>query len=176
MSRVNLRFLKRIHAFCILFLLAGLTAVGAVAAEVALPDVFSSVRNELKGVSGSYFLPDKSVSWQIIQGLGIPSPTKKLADGNLLVSGCRRHSCDEKAAVIVTPAGKLLMAGLIHFHCHRNAAKKNAKPTGATSCDSDPRLTVFVKQKNNQPEFTRELQDWAERESSVRTLETQIIP
>ena len=159
-----------------LFLLVGLMFVGVAAAEASSPDIFPSVRDELKGVSGSYFLPDKPVSEQIFMGLGIPSPTKKLADGNLLVSGCRPHSCDEKAAVIVTPAGKLLMAGLIHFHCHRDAVKQNAKSTGATSCDRDPRLTVFVKQKNNQPEFTRELQDWAERESSVRTLETQMIP
>jgi len=63
-------------------------------------------------------------------GLGIPSSTKMLSDENYLVSGCRPHSCYEKAAVIVTPAGKLLMAGLIHFSLSSERGQAKCQTNG----------------------------------------------
>jgi len=160
----------------ILFALAALTTARAATDRVSLPAVFKSVRHEFGSVRGSYFLPDKSVSEQIMMGLGIPNPTSQLADGNYLVSGCRPHSCDEKAAAIVTPAGATLVAGLINFRCHQDATKQNLAPARAVICDHDPRLTVFAKQKNNQPVLTQELQDWAMRERHVHTTEMQVLP
>jgi hypothetical protein len=160
---------------CILFAIAALTTASAATGGVSLPAVFRSVRHEFGGARGGYFVPNRLVSEQVIMGMGIPSPTRHLADGNYLVSGCRRHSCDEKAAVIVTPVGVILAAGLINFHCYRNAPKHNPAPVRAAGCDHDPRLTVIVRQKNNQPVLTQELQSWAAREGHVRTTETEIL-
>ena len=64
----------------------------------------------------------------------------------------------------------------INFRCHRDATKQNLAPARAVSCGHDPRLTVFAKQKNNQPVLTQELQDWAMREGHVHTTETQVLP
>ena len=101
------------------FLLVALATAATAADKISMQRVYSSVRSEFGAIYGSYFLPDRLVSEQIIMGLGIPDPTVELPGGNYLVSGCRPHSCDEKAAAIVTPAGVVLMAGLINFHCRR---------------------------------------------------------
>lgn len=160
---------------CIFFVAAYLATANAATEKVSMPAVYRSVQHEFGSDRGSYFVPDKPVSEQIIMGLGIPNPTVPLAEGNYLVSGCRPHSCDEKAAVIVTPTGMILMAGLINFHCHRDVAKNSPTPAGAVICEHDPRLTVLVTRKNNQPALAQELRDWAERESQIRVTETQVL-
>ena len=127
------------------------------------PDVAKSVRLEFGGIRKGYFVPGWRVSDQIMTGLGIPNPTKRLADGNYLISGCRQHSCDEKSALIVTQAGAMLAAGLIHFRCSRQ------------ECDTVPHLTIFMKKKNDRPAFVQELQDWAVRQGYKGASETQIL-
>lgn len=102
-------------------------------------------------------------------GLGIPDATVHLADGNYLQSGCRRHSCDEKAAIIVTPTGAMLAAGLIYFPC-------SLPPSLADNCELIPRLMVFEKRGNSQPVLLRELQDWAEHEGQIKATETKLLP
>lgn len=160
---------------CIFFAVAHLATASAATERVSMPAVYKSVREEFGSDRGSYFVPDKPVSEQIIMGLGIPNPTVQLADGNYLVSGCRPHSCDEKAAVIVKPTGMILMAGLINFHCRRDVAKKSPTSAGAVICERNPRLTVLVTRKNNQPVLVQELRDWAVRKSQIRVTETQVL-
>lgn len=121
--------------------------------EVSHPAVGKSIRQELGNLRGDYFVRGGGVSDQIIMGLGIPNPEKKISDGNFLQSGCRRHSCDEKSAVIVTPAGTMLAAGMIYSPCSVN----NAAP----DCFMTVHLKIFMKKKNNRPAFVQELQNWA---------------
>lgn len=141
-----------------------------------MPAVYKSVRHEFGSIRGSYFIPDKLVSEQIIMGLGIPNPIVRLVDGNYLISGCRPHSCDEKTAVIVTSASTVLIAGLINFHCHRDTTKANSASAKAVICERDPRLTVLVTRENRQPVLTQELRDWAEHEDQVQVTEMRVLP
>jgi hypothetical protein len=118
------------------------------------PGVAKSVHQEFGGIRADYFTSAR-VSEQIMMGLGIPNPTRSLSDGNSLISGCRRHSCDEKSAIIATPAGTMLAAGMIYFPC----SGKNAAP----DCFKTPQLKLFMEKKNNRPDFVQELKDWAAR-------------
>jgi hypothetical protein len=159
--------------------LLSLAAVAAPAKEPSGPAVFKAVLADVKGMRGSYFWPRAYVIDQLMLGQSIPDPTVTLPDGNFLVSGCRRHSCDEKSAVIVTPEPKMLAAGLINFHCRpdHSVPRGHSIHIPATCDDLDhPTLTIFVKKKNDRPELTRVLRDWAEREAKVQAFETRIIP
>ena len=140
----------------------------AAADEVSHPAVAKSIRQEFGTLRGDYFV-DRLVSDQIIMGLGIPNPERKISDGIFLQSGCRRHSCDEKSAVIVTPAGTMLAAGMIYSPCSVEKA--------APDCFKISYLKIFMKKKNDRPVFVQELQNWA---ASVGykgdAAETQILP
>ena len=133
------------------------------------PAVAKSVRQEFGGIRQDYFLPGRPVSDQVMMGLGIPNPNKLLPEGNTLISGCRRHSCDEKSAVIVTSAGAMLAAGMIYFSC-------SPKPGDRTrNCDFGPYFRIFLKKQNDRPDFVQELQDWAVRQGYKGAPETQIL-
>ncbi|HSS12560.1 MAG TPA: hypothetical protein VLL04_01620 [Rhizomicrobium sp.] len=135
---------------------------GAYALDHYSPQVAKSVRHEFGGIRQDYFTSGR-VSDQVMMGLGIPDPTKPLTDGNYLISGCRHHNCPEKSAVIVTPAGTMLAAGLIHFRCTPR------------DCDSVPHLTIFMTKRNDRPAFVQELQDWAAREGYKGAAERQTL-
>ena len=138
---------------------------------VSSPNIAKSVQQELGAVHGDYFVPNRPVSAQIMMGLGIPNPVRPIADGNLLRSGCRPHSCDEKSAVIVTPAGAMLAAGLIYLSCDGDLDKRRP----AVDCKLRPRLRIFMKQKNDRPALVQELKDWAAREGFTGAAEKQIL-
>jgi hypothetical protein len=88
----------------------------------------------------SYFVHGLGLSGQFLIGLNVGAPTRLLPDGNYLFSGCRHHSCHEKAAVIATPSGSILAGGLIHFQCLGADEQPLPDP-----CDDKHRLAVFVK-------------------------------
>src|SRR3954470_6830768 len=44
-------------------------------------------------------------------------PDMQLPSGEYLISGCRPHSCTEKAAVVLSPSGNPIVVGLINSHC-----------------------------------------------------------
>ncbi|HKX64135.1 MAG TPA: hypothetical protein VJM78_02420 [Rhizomicrobium sp.] len=150
---------------------AVLTPVWAATDDIPWPAVVKSVRHEFRGIRYNYFGPNWLVNEQIIMGLGIPNPARHVADGNTLVSGCRPHSCDEKSAVIVTPAGAMLAAGLIYLSCDGDLDKK----IPAVDCKLRPRLRIFMKQKNDRPALAQELKDWAAREGFAGAAEKQIL-
>jgi hypothetical protein len=161
---------------CVFCVIAVLVPADAATDDASFPAVYKSIRHEFGSIRGGYFIPDRRVSEQIMMGLRIPYPTMHLADGNYLISGCRPHSCDEKASVIVTAAGVALMAGLIHFQCNQDPNKPNPAPAGAVSCDLVPRFTILAKQRNNHPVLAQELRDWAAREGYDGATETRIVP
>jgi len=113
---------------------------------------------------GDFILPWKSLAWQVDEGIGVgPSYFRELSDGRRLLWGCRRHSCDEKAAVVMSPDGKVEAAALIHFRCHFSASpvrRSNSWRKSNYNCDIDRRtLTVFVHvTQTYRPDFER----WAE--------------
>lgn len=130
--------------------------------------VATSLQQGLGAMRGSYLMPDALVSSQILQSIGIPDRTERLDDGNYLLSGCRMHSCDEKAAIIANPDGKMVASALIHFHCH-------VVRGGEVDCDSAPRLTLFLKSDPHRDILSQELKSWARRVATVSEIETRAI-
>jgi hypothetical protein len=124
------------------------------------PVLAKAIRKEFGSARGDYFVFGGLVSAQVGMGFGNSDPTRRLGDGNYLVSGCRHQSCDEKAAVIATPAGAVLAAGLINFPCvfHRKVTGVECRKNST----DPPVLTVFVKKRNNQPAILQDLKDWAD--------------
>src|SRR5258708_2210594 len=139
--------------------------------DVRWPAVVKTVQHEFGGIRHNYFGRNWRVSEQIIMGLGNPNPTRPIAHGNYLVSGCRPHSCDEKSSLIVTPAGALFAAGMIYLRCRGDMDKR--KPLVA--CDFRPHFRIFMKQKNDRPALVQELQDWAAREGYTGAAERQFL-
>jgi hypothetical protein len=112
---------------------------GAVPIEVGR--VSSEVVQQFFGEQrGDYILPGRLLHWQVAEALsGTPDPTRRLADGLILVSGCRYQSCIEKAAVVSSAQGRVLAIGLIHHGCHPDAGRKKGY-----GCARQPIFTVFV--------------------------------
>ena len=122
--------------------------------------LFKSVDEEFGRMRGSYFVPNRSVSEQVSMGKSHGTPDIRSVNGYYLASGCRYQSCDEKSAVLVTPAGTMAAAAMIYFPCAM-LGPKDPQPTGY-DCLLDPDLALFVKQENNKSATLQILRDWAE--------------
>ena len=95
--------------------------------EPALQTFFGKAR-------GDYLMPDTLVWKQAREALGGPPDAPlRLKDGNLLFTACRAHSCPEKGALVVTPAGQIRAAALLHYFC---------TPAG---CAGNARLALFYR-------------------------------
>lgn len=152
-----------------------LTAVPAMAAAVmdggrgpaSEAAMSKSLGSSFGRLRGSYFRAGGLVSNQVWEGMGVPGDDIHLPDGNYLVAGCRHHSCDEKAAMVVTATGTMLAAGLIHFPCFGHNDE---------NCPFHPILTMFVKKKSDQMVVTKDLQGWAAPYGPFVKTETKILP
>lgn len=108
---------------------------------------------------------------QILEGLtGPPDPILDLAGGLRLVSGCRQHSCDEKAAVILSRGYRVEAAAIISPHCHWTRPPHSTRKgnlNGPSKCDYDHDvLTVFLHRSARSDGLDKALQDWAKSKSS----------
>lgn len=162
----------RLSLFCAVFML--LLQGAAQGEQRPAFDVDGAiVLRQFGTLRGDYFLPKALVGEQLNMGLGIRDPAVMLPDGNYLVSGCRPHSCTEKAAIIASTSKQILAAGLIHFHC-REVVDGMAK---RTDCETGkPRLAVFVRAANKSPAILKDIQDWARRAGNVSATEIIAIP
>src|SRR6185437_14346135 len=146
---------RRMAAFALLscvFVLGQLADARAVGPGE--PAFQKAMKKEFGHTRGNYIDGGGSVEGQFSQVLWPGYPNQTLADGNVLVSGCRPHDCWEKGAVVVTPAGAIVAAGLINFPC---ALKRKVE---GVHCDvrSDPSvLTVFVRRQNNRPAIVQDV-------------------
>lgn len=97
---------------------------------------------------GNFLVPNGLVADALVAPFGIPEPTgvTEISENIFLVSGCRPHSCDEKAIGIVDMAsGKMLASGLRHFHCRRESVPNSSATRNIqTTCDSSPTISVFL--------------------------------
>lgn len=103
---------------------------------------------------GGYFVHDWTVARQVVAGLGVPDRVSGVAQGELMVSGCRPGSCGEKAAVIVRPSGEVLAAALISHRCKGRSAEEPA-------CGDRRVLTVFVRPDGDSHRYRRVFKRWA---------------
>lgn len=98
--------------------------------------------------TGDFILPWETLQSQVGEALGsAPLYARGLPDRRRLLWGCRRHSCPEKAAVLVSAAGKVEAAALIHYGCHftgfpvrRSSAWRKSNYT----CEEQRKLTLFL--------------------------------
>lgn len=106
-----------------------------------------SVERFLPNRTGDFILPYRTIAEQVSDGLGVaPLEARALPDGRRLLWGCRRHSCDEKSALVVSPDGKVEAVAMIHARC-RFATEGDARLAArrrAIACDgSNLTLTMF---------------------------------
>ena len=126
-----------------------------------------SLRQQVGKLRGTYFYKGLVVH-QIGDGWAIPDPTIRLKDGNYLMSGCRRHYCPEKSAIIVRPNGTVVAAGLINFRCAYD-------PHPRKDCVYRPRMTIFVQAANDDPDKLKPLYDWAKAFPPTRSKDRVTI-
>ncbi len=119
------------------------------------------------GLSGDYIRPQMPLQWAITSALdGPPEPDVRLSQGWRLESGCRRHSCDEKAALLWDGADRLRAAALIHYSC----SAPGLLPPGERPCDVEPTLTV-VQYPEDAAATRQPLLDWAATHIEVGKVE-----
>jgi hypothetical protein len=140
------------------------------------PPIYPLLNEFLGKGNGPYILPSWSVSEQVEEGLGSASPIDflPLDDGNRLLWGCRRHSCDEKAAVILSAKNKVEAVGLVNFHCHFVAGYTDLKIGGRRrnyDCEGQPRLTLFLRKSGAHRET---LERWA-KSAVDRELPVEVV-
>jgi hypothetical protein len=165
------RYLALALAASILGAIPPTEAAGKDIADLRLDD--GAIRRAFGEGHDTYFLPNGSIAAQVIIGLNNPRPTERLPDGNYLYSGCRPHSCDEKAGVVATPAGAILAAGLINYRCAQVKRARDEEPP----CDGDPRLTVLVKKLDaGSLALMERLKAWAEGVAEIKTVEMRAVP
>jgi hypothetical protein len=121
---------------------------------------WKSLERLLPDRPGDFILPYKSIEWQVYEALGVaPLHARALPDGRRLLWGCRRHSCDEKAAIVVSPEGKVEAAALLHARCRFATTADARRPPRRRQIDCDTpdlNLTVFVHvTQTYRPDFER---------------------
>lgn len=131
-----------------------------------IPLVYKSLRSNFGSISGNYVVPGKSVADQIIEALTGPrAPVERLGNGEYLLSGCRLHSCDEKAALIFLQSGEVVTVGLINFHCRR--ARTSRKALDGETCDREPKFDVFMHPTASGTDALQRLEKWGTRNGRV---------
>lgn len=122
--------------------------------------------------TGDYILPGERASDQVAEArTGPPGPRVLLGDGTRLLSGCRRHSCDEKVAVVLSPRDEVLAVGLVHFRCRLAGPHDPRRRHQRTECDEDQTLTLFLRPDGA---WREAIERWAEGELG-RKVRTEVV-
>lgn len=79
--------------------------------------VLQAVQSLTGSIYGDYTHGSMSLAEAFGETLGIPDGGYAPLGDLALYSGCRQHSCDEKAAVLLDQHARVRAAGLIHFNC-----------------------------------------------------------
>ncbi|MDD5037359.1 MAG: hypothetical protein PHE55_21750 [Methylococcaceae bacterium] len=117
----------------------------------ALTEFFGAEKADL-------FLPNSSISKQVVEGLGGPPNPLVKRNKLMFASACRAHSCDEKAAVVIQCPARLTAIGLLHYHCTK------------AGCDSTSTATLFLSDTDSDDRGKTELQTWA-RQVNAQAVE-----
>jgi hypothetical protein len=129
---------------------------------------------------GDYFWRGGLVAEQVIAGIGVPEDPVAVGNGLYLISGCRAHSCSEKAAILARENSVVVAAALVHFRCRPDGKGKAGKRR--TPCDDKHSLTIFRRNLFDSRDVQRILMDWAYRLPPTRaliapkTIETRLLP
>jgi hypothetical protein len=112
---------------------------------------------------GGYVIPQDPVRWQVGEAMsGPPGDRWLFEDGARLLTACRLHSCDEKGAIVLSPANKVLAVGLVNFHCRFvGGAAEMRKPVRQrdVDCDDAATLTMFLRPSGA---YREAIEQWAD--------------
>jgi len=161
-------------SFCILVCLTS----AAMAAEPSFKAATTSTERLTKGQPGGYFHKRGTLYDHIWEGMTVPDnnyrPTA-LADGHYIFFGFRRHSADEKSAIVATASGEMLAAGLMHFPGCQDNDPKTACTDGSGLVA--PVVTIFLRRSHQDEKLAQHLRDWAKRVNpKSATFETKLLP
>jgi hypothetical protein len=154
--------------------LAACALLGAAPAYTVGPDsfrdpswgrFFPSLDKFLGARRGGYIgRPEELVRLQVREALsGPPDQSLLLEDGARILSGCRLHSCDEKAAVVLSRANEVQAVGLVSSQCRFvGSPSERRKPPRKrkVECDTHSTLTLFVRPSGR---YRAALEYWAEK-------------
>ncbi|WP_277965030.1 hypothetical protein [Pseudomonas sp. RIT-To-2] len=128
------------------------------------------------GMSGSYIPGSKMVGAQVIDALTIQDDVRPIvarssatSAGSTLLTGCRQHSCFEKAAVVLDAEKNVLAAALISYKCQM----LNGSPKHAT-CDKTPTLTIFTPPHSEEVN-SKTLENWGLTKSPNIPIEYKAV-
>ncbi len=107
---------------------------------------------EDSGAQPIYF--DDTLASQFVLGIsGGVEEMRTLSDGVRFIATCRPRNCEDKAAAVVDPDGRIVGAGMIGFRCRKRG-------DGVPPCDDEPSAFVFLK-RTSRAEVSGELREWA---------------
>lgn len=162
-----------------LFALLALAMTSARSAPLTFDDIARFVYPDTKavfaGMRTDTYIPDASLIRTIDEFMGIPGIEKPARFGPYaMIDGCRRHSCMEKAAVVVDMRSRTVVAlALRHFECRHvvlddreiAAMAGDARQRPPVRCKDEPILDIYVVRRSLDP---ARLRDEREQLSQLR--------
>lgn len=154
----------------IIIALAALMVSPAQSAPLRFADVASIVYADTKvafaGMRANAYIPNASLIETIGEFIGIPGDeTPALFGHYAMIDGCRRHSCIEKAAIVVDMRSRTIAAvALRNYECRHvvlddsdiaaMARSSSKRPTAR--CNDEPILDIYVVRRSIKPEALRD--------------------
>ena len=127
--------------------------------------VYSDAKITFAGMHINAYIPDASLAKTIGEFIGIPGDETPVQFGHYaLIDGCRRHSCIEKAAIVVDMRTRAIAAvALRNFECRHvvmddsdiAAIASSSRKRATSRCNGEPILDVYVVRRSLQPEALR---------------------
>lgn len=171
------------HILALTIIAAGLWSGAALTAALPAAEALRAVNTESKKIFGNMrenlHMPSANLGNSIGELMAMHDDPVELAGGATLISGCRPHSCDEKAAAVIGPDGRALQAvALRHFRC-RSQLPDRVPPV--VQCDKNATLLVVLIRGTGEPAtqadsavLLEQLKQWGARagysREDVRTL------
>lgn len=125
----------------------------------------SGTRDAIKTFLGSeeghllYRNPDGKAWQDAFEVLSGPSDERqRLANGWVLFGACRAHSCDEKGAILLDTAKRILAIGIISYRCDE------PRPDTQKPCYEDAWLTIYMARTASEQTIQSTMGDWAKAE------------
>jgi hypothetical protein len=131
--------------------------IGGESAKAALTEFLGDIR-------GDYISPDMPVVNQVMVMNGLPQEDDVVRGNSTIHSGCRPHSCPEKAAVVYDENGKIQAVGLMH-----DVWAPNPESYTGTSYTKTQHVVMFVPFKNKSLDAEILLLEWAHRHLAPET-------
>ena len=131
--------------------------------------VYADAKVTFAGMHINAYVPNASLAETIGEFVGIPGDETPVQFGPYaLIEGCRRHSCIEKAAIVVDMRSRAIAAfALRNYECRHVvmddsdiAAMAGASRKHATvRCNGEPILDVYVVRRSLKPEALKSERD-----------------